>query len=496
MNKLQRIELVCIIILTGLLVVFFGSRKLEYHEDEVWNYGLANHIGGIYPDVEYGKVYTGMGPFESFMEVQSGKQFDYKNVFENQKMDVHPPLYYCFLHTVCSMFPDSYSIWYAVAINLFWMIFISILIYKLTYNITKNPNFSLGILLAYETTIVALDTFLYLRMYTQFTFFTIALAYLINKYWDRKLDVKFYVPFSVIIIGGLLTHYYFMIFAFAICVCFAIKLLMEKRTKEIINCVITTACDVAIYLLIWSTILDHIFGGYRGKEAGGKVVSLDGLINLVEMMFITSTDTFTLLSAVFGILMLVLFIKRIKQKKNVFDYRFALLYAGIFDFIVVGQISPFYASRYVSPVMFIFVITSIIAVSSYMGERIGDRKKARILVIAACLIFNVIGYAVGGFHINNDFYLPDRAEVLSYIEDKDCVVYLGEDWEITKYLGTMNHAKSVVFINKDNVDMLSDYEKTGYVLVTMPEYAEEIIPGMDTKVLFEHNGLMKYFEFL
>ena len=143
-----------------------------------------------------------------------------------------------------------------------------------------------------------------------------------------------------------------------------------------------------------------------------------------------------------------------------------------------------------------WIITSIIAVSSYLGERIGDGRKAKIIVIAACLIFNVLGYAINGFHINNDYYMPERAEVLSYIEDKDCVVYLGDDWEICRYYGTMNRAKTVVFINKDNIDLLSQYKKTGYVLATMPEHAEEILAGVDNKVLFEHNATVNYFEFL
>ena len=49
-----------------------GSKKVGYHCDEVWTYGLANHIDGISPEFDIGISYEGLGPFEDFVTVQDG----------------------------------------------------------------------------------------------------------------------------------------------------------------------------------------------------------------------------------------------------------------------------------------------------------------------------------------------------------------------------------------------------------------------------------------
>lgn len=43
-------------------------------------------------------------------------------VWDNQAGDVHPPLYYAIIHTVCSMFAGKFSIWYAGVVNIFFAV--------------------------------------------------------------------------------------------------------------------------------------------------------------------------------------------------------------------------------------------------------------------------------------------------------------------------------------------------------------------------------------
>lgn len=40
-----------------------------------------------------------------YVMVAENERFDYATVYYNQTQDVHPPLYYFFLHTVCSAVP-------------------------------------------------------------------------------------------------------------------------------------------------------------------------------------------------------------------------------------------------------------------------------------------------------------------------------------------------------------------------------------------------------
>lgn len=46
---------------------------------------------------------------------------EYLNVYENQIADVHPPLYYLFMHAVCSAFQNPpFTKWTGIGLNLFF----------------------------------------------------------------------------------------------------------------------------------------------------------------------------------------------------------------------------------------------------------------------------------------------------------------------------------------------------------------------------------------
>ncbi len=93
MNLTERLKLVVFLLFLTAIIIFFGQRKQDFHMDEIANYGLSNHVVGKDAHIDYGKVYTGLGPFEDFVEVDATQRFNYRNVYHNQWEDVHPPLY-------------------------------------------------------------------------------------------------------------------------------------------------------------------------------------------------------------------------------------------------------------------------------------------------------------------------------------------------------------------------------------------------------------------
>ena len=60
--------------------------------------------------------------FMDYFTVQRGHEFDYATVWKNQSEDVHPPLYYVFVHTISSFFPGSFSKWFGLAVNILFYI--------------------------------------------------------------------------------------------------------------------------------------------------------------------------------------------------------------------------------------------------------------------------------------------------------------------------------------------------------------------------------------
>ena len=53
---------------------------------------------------------------------EKNNRFNYTQVYINQMVDVHPPLYYTIVHTVFSIFHDSYSDYYLFGINIVFLL--------------------------------------------------------------------------------------------------------------------------------------------------------------------------------------------------------------------------------------------------------------------------------------------------------------------------------------------------------------------------------------
>lgn len=463
-----------LILISFISILFFGSRKMEYNVDEIWTYGLSNNIGSINPDFEYGKEYSGWGFYKDFMQVQAGHGFNYVNVLNNQANDVHPPLYYFFVHTVCSIFKDSYSMWYGIAVNILWMVPTIILLYWFIKDLTGDTLKTFGFVLVYISNIIVMDTFILIRMYTQFVFFAIAISYLVKKYWNNKLDRKFYILYSVIMLLGLLTHYYFLIFVFFISATFGVHLIIEKRLPELGKCVITAAADGIVYLLLWHHILNHIFRGGRGHQALNSAFSVSGIVT--------------------GLIIFVVCFVVFKRGKEKYSYITALILTGLFYLLVVLRIAPFFSLRYISPVVFIGVFAVFMLLARLIGKKADDIRSTRI-TIAALLFFNIGIFVLSGFTVPDDFYSEETIELYDQLEGKKCIVYIDEDWEAINYFVPLQKAGSYMFINSENLDLL-DGVKKGDIVSTPGDYDEIIEKRISAKPIHSENSSIHYYEVL
>ncbi|SDI61722.1 Uncharacterized membrane protein [Pseudobutyrivibrio sp. 49] len=469
----EKIILGVVIVFLLLCSVFFGARKTDYMVDEVWTFGLANHVGGIMPSYEYGKKYYGMEVYDDFLQVKSGGRFNYVNVWANQSDDVHPPLYYVFVHTISSLFPDTFNMWYGITVNLIAMIIIIIMLYKLAKEITSDVAQSIGIILLYSTSVAFFDTIIFIRMYAMFTMFSILLAYLLKHYWGKVLDRRFYVSFSAIIILGMLTHYYFLIYTFFACAMFALHLIFEKRFKEFKKCIIVAAIGGIIYMLCWYHIAGHLFRGYRGKEAIQAAFSVGGLFSKVLVMLETICSE-TSMAFTWGVMafVIVLAIIRIVKKQFRFNYKVALIITACLYLLVVVKIAPYNDFRYVMPVIFIYYIVGFTFLANLLGKYI---KKINVscLIIVFVLATNLANFITRDFYVPKDYYSSERVEVFDRLKDKTCVVYINDNWEAIYFYVPLQNVESYMFVNNENIDILKEIPGE-YVLATTGGHLDEI----------------------
>ena len=202
-----------------LIMVLTVMNKRNLFRDEVYSYTLANNIDSIFVDFEEGQVYT--SPEQLFLDSIAvnnvEEQFNFKNVWKNQKNDVHPPLYYLILHIVCSLNTGRFSIWYAASINICFAIMTLYVLRKLIGRfVNDDAVVNFGSILFIISTGVLQNVTLF-RMYTMAMFWITLIAYLFVWAFEEKFSWKLWLSLGITAVASALTHYYCIIYLCATC---------------------------------------------------------------------------------------------------------------------------------------------------------------------------------------------------------------------------------------------------------------------------------------
>ncbi len=323
-----------IIILSVGTMLYFGSRKEGLHVDEVYSYGLANseylpfmHFGSMEYSVKDWMLEYGAGEsladlirnlvndfkilkesnfnwretviyqdyliaqansadtytttwlsgqdYQDYLSVSESNTFNYASVYYNQRGDVHPPLFYMLLHTICSVFQGQFSIWYALGLNIVILVLTLILLYRMVSRYLGGEKIALLVIAVYGLSSGFMTTALFLRMYALLTFMVTACLYVHLKI-EEEGDVvrgRTRLLLMITVLGGFLTHYYFVIYAILIAVVTVCRMAWRRRFKQIFQYVLTLALSAGIGLMVWPFAIKHVFSGYRGQAA---LASLSG----------------------------------------------------------------------------------------------------------------------------------------------------------------------------------------------------------------------------
>ena len=262
-NKKAGIILSVIIILSLAISTLYMAAKQGFHEDELLTYNLANSSKQLNVDGSWNSPED----FNEYLAVSENDRFDYAQVYENQIIDAsHPPFYYALVHTVCSLFPNVFSKWLAYSINVLAMVGILILLFKIGKKVTGNNLYALIASGAYALSIACITTTIYLRMYATLTFFVLAFLYMSLVMYEKKNTVRLSdcLMLTLIVILGILTQYYFILFAGLIGLVFLVFKIKERNIKDLIKYIIAAVIGAVIALCIYPYIISNVLGGNRG----------------------------------------------------------------------------------------------------------------------------------------------------------------------------------------------------------------------------------------
>lgn len=473
LEKVKKIPKSAILYLVlAIFMILAVSMKVNYYIDEIYTYGLSNYNGnGIDMEIEYDKTYTpGTSVYDDYMKVQNGQSFDYVNVWRNQTNDVHPPLYYALIHTICSIFPNKFSKWFAAGINIIFVLLTLYMVRKIINLFTDDKFILWSISLSFVTLSGIIMTATYFRMYCMATFWVTLLTCLFLKQVDEKQTRKFYLLTGLTTIAGALTHYYVIVYAFFLSVVYGIYLLKKKRYAETAWFCLTMGCAGGISIAVFPAMIKHIFFGYRGTEAIDNFKKSDNYWDNLKAFFqIVNSQLFGNILAYILIALFVLACVGMLQKYTdvlteskmtklslPLDYKVKIRYILIFApcvcyFMIVSKITFVNADRYMWPI-YAIAFTAVMCLTCAIWRQV--LKDGAFIVVTAMMIAVI---AWGSFSSCGWQYLFQESQNLlaeAYAHNQyDCICVLeGESYWLYPEFAEYSNYKSITFVTADEIE--------------------------------------------
>ena len=353
-RKRARLALLGLLLAAGLLLMLlYAARKTGYHVDELYTYELANYPGGFYALQDgYLDAWHDGALFASALH--PAQPFDYSIPWNNQKIDVHPPLYYCLVYTAESLLPGLGLPWVGLVPNFFCLLAGAAVLYAAARRLTGRFWVSWLAAAVFLLNVGTQGMALLTRMYALLMLETLLLAAahlsLFRTVQNGGRPRWVWLALAATMAGAL-TQYFFLVFCFFFCGLFGLWLLAQKRWRTALAYAAAEFGGLAAAYLAFPTMKTHIFGGARGQQALGSFFSLSALGDWAASV----GRVLALLGGQFGgaalWAFLLLLAAGILYKKGcrlrgdaVFAAMLAL--AGALYILAINKAAPFEADRY------------------------------------------------------------------------------------------------------------------------------------------------------
>lgn len=504
-----------------LLTLFWGSKKEGYHVDELYSYGLANseylpfmHFGESDYDVkdwmqEYGAgnnlidLFRNLGKdfkiikeasfrvkstpiYEAYLVAQKNSRdtysttwvdgqayrdylmpsernrFNYASVYYNQRGDVHPPLFYLLLHTICSFSPGIYSKWFGIGMNACIMGIALWVLYGMVKKYFGGEVNAACTCVLWGFSACFVTSGIFIRMYALLTLMILLFLAVHFQFagedfrWTRK--VRRGLLLTTIL--GYLTHYYFVIFAGLVMLVTVIFLFLRKKGKEAFYYLGTYVFAAVLGLMIWPFSIKHVFQGYRGQASLSSLTPGSFSTYPVKIMAIFMGED------VFGghvwvaiaLAVAVIAFALIARKFKFPGYKaFVLLIPAIGYLCAVAQMVPFLSKRYfycLYPIVFMFLIAAI----SYKWRETSFAKGKLQYLAPVCAAAFLLVFVNAFLHEPEELF-KGGVETVEIPEKTDAVYVLPDgSWnEANEELTIMSKTRKVGIVYESNLEALSDY---------------------------------------
>ncbi len=417
-------------VVTVLQVVVYllvGASKAYIHMDEAYSLALAQYDKiDITENEDFYNTWHTNEYYQDYLAVQEKDLGDWRPVYENQKNDVHPPLYYVLLRGVMELAPGEFSKWPGIMLNIAIMVGCTVLLYAISCKLLtkeKSANWkALAIVALVGLTVAAVSTAVYIRMYALLTLMILLTLWLHMKIREQKEPkAVWYVAIGVTALLGVLTQYYYLFFLLGLVIVTVVRYLRDKRWSELIKYLASLTVAGVLVLAIWPYILQHMFFGYRGQGVLSNLINLSVLFrHLLSYCQIVDYNVFHHLSLVLTAMIIgTVIYRRVKHlQKVVLPKEFWLVFWPTVSYFGLAAIaSPFMELRYVMPVCGLIFILVIYVLYEFLKGIIGEKWRNVVVCGMAAVIVAVAPIQIGLGWMRVELLYRDRQAVMTVVTE-------------------------------------------------------------------------------
>lgn len=411
---------VIILILTAIYI-FWGLQKSYIHMDEAYSFGLSNYdkveIGDnedFYDTWHDGEYYN------DYLVVNEDESWDLSPVYNNQRDDVHPPLYYLLLRVSMEMSVGKFSVWPGIILNILIQAAATVLLLLVCKRLFDSAAASYAVTFLASLSTASLSSVMYIRMYALSGVFILLTLWLHLLLDERERIYRILPAIGAAAVCGSLTHYYYLFFLAALFLLFTVKLAREGRRRELASYIGTLCGAAAVSLAIFPYSIKHLFFGYRGQGAMDNLATPGGIINSVRL-YIYKAEQLVFNHTLYIILGLILIfgvyghIKKKLSHEKAAAARIVWI-PTLFYFLMTAAASPYIELRYIMPIS--SLIVAAFAYFLYNSLRAAPKKVMCVILAAVSAAYLIIPTAAG-----------DEPETV-FSERRDIVEMIGGEYNL------------------------------------------------------------------
>ena len=393
----EKTIIVIILIIQTIIFVIAGINKSYIHMDEAYSLGLTNYNKvEIQQNEDFYNTWHNKEYYEDYLSVNDNEKNNFLPVYENQKNDVHPPLYYLFLRIAMQFNIGSFSKWPGIILNIIIYLFITIFMYLILRKLfAKSENSQIKsafLALISSLTLASINNAIYIRMYALSSLNILITTYLHLKLAEKKgNNYKLLVAIGISALVGSLTHYYYLFYLAMLFIMFVIKYLKEKEYKELAKYIITMIIAGILSLIIFPYSIKHMFFGYRGKGAINSLLNIsEFFIKICQYILIINVYAFNNILFILVVFILgIIIYKKIKKIKLIEKNKYIkyILYPTIFYFLLVAMSAPWIELRYMMPICSIIFILIMYLLIKLLKNIVKEKTLNIIVILIALLMF-------------------------------------------------------------------------------------------------------------